>query len=148
VYLAVNRALKFDKSCIFCKIVRKQVPSSIIHEDDSVLAFLDIRPVNEGHTLVIPKEHYADIFDIPSELLGKVHQVTKKVAIAVKKAVKADGISIIQQNGRAANQDIFHLHVHIIPQFTGEKIKSFHELQIVESSQLGITVQKIKQYLS
>lgn len=140
--------MKFDESCIFCKIVKKQVPSSIIHEDDSVLAFLDIRPVNEGHTLVIPKEHYADIFDIPSELLGKVHQVTKKVAIAVKKAVKADGISIIQQNGRAANQDIFHLHVHIIPQYAGEKIKSFHELQIVKSSQLEKTAEKIKPYLS
>ncbi len=140
--------MKFDESCIFCKIVKKQLPSSIIYEDDSVIAFLDIRPVNEGHCLVIPKEHYADIFDIPSELLGKVHQVTKKVAVAIKQAVNADGISIIQQNGRAANQDIFHLHVHVIPRYTGEKIKAFHELQVAEPNQLDQAAAKIKRHLT
>lgn len=139
--------MKFDESCIFCKIVKKQLPSSIIYQDDSVMAFLDIRPVNEGHCLVIPKEHYADIFDVPSELLGKVHQVTKKVAVAVKQAVNADGISIIQQNGRAANQDIFHLHVHIIPRYAREKIKAFHELQVAEPSQLDQAAAKIKKHL-
>ena len=139
--------MRFDESCIFCKIVKKQLPSSIIYEDDLVMAFLDIRPVNEGHSLVIPKEHYADIFDVPSELLGKVHQVTKKVAIAVKQAVNADGISIIQQNGKAANQDIFHLHVHVIPRYPGEKIKAFHELQIAEPNQLDQAAAKIKQHL-
>ncbi len=112
-----------------------------------MIAFLDIRPVNEGHCLVIPKEHYADIFDVPSELLGKVYQVTKKVAVAVKQAVNADGISIIQQNGKAANQDIFHLHVHVIPRFTGEKIKAFHELQIAEPNQLVNAAEKIKRHL-
>jgi histidine triad (HIT) family protein len=136
--------LKFDENCIFCKIVQKQAPSSILYEDESVMAFLDIRPVNEGHTLVIPKEHYADIYDIPSELLGKVHQVTKTLSIAVKKAVNADGISIAQQNGKAANQDIFHLHVHIIPRYAGQKMKSFHELQIVDGKQLELTAAKIR----
>ena len=140
--------MKFDESCIFCKIVQKQAPSSIIYEDDYVMAFLDIRPVNEGHTLIIPKEHYADIFDTPSELLGKVHQVTKKVAVAVKQAVNVDGISIIQQNGRAANQDIFHLHVHVIPRYTGEWVKPFHELQTTTQSQLDQIALKIKQHLT
>ncbi len=111
------------------------------------MAFLDIRPVNEGHTLVIPKEHYADIYDVPSELLGKVHQVSKILALAVKKAVNADGISIIQQNGKAAGQDIFHLHVHIIPRYTEQKMKAFHELQIVDAKQLEVTAAKIKPYL-
>jgi histidine triad (HIT) family protein len=140
--------LKSDESCIFCKIVKKQLPSSVIYEDDLMIAFLDIRPVNEGHTLIIPKEHYADIFDIPSELLGKIHQVTKKIAIAVKEAVIADGISIIQQNGKAANQDIFHLHVHVIPQFTGKRIKSFSDLQIAAQNQLDQAAAKIKQHLT
>jgi diadenosine tetraphosphate (Ap4A) HIT family hydrolase len=108
------------------------------------MAFLDIRPVNEGHALIVPKEHYEGIFDTPSELLGKVHQVTKAVAIAVKETVNADGISIVQQNGRAANQDIFHLHVHVIPRYAGEKMKSFHELQIADSKQLDATAAKIK----
>ncbi len=139
--------MKFDDNCIFCKIVQKQAPSSIIYEDDYVMAFLDIRPVNEGHALVVPKEHYEGIYDIPSELLGKVHEASKKVALAVKQAVKAEGISIIQQNERAANQDIFHLHVHVIPRYSGQKMKSFHELQIVDGKQLDSTAAKIKPYI-
>jgi histidine triad (HIT) family protein len=127
--------------------VQKQAPSSILYEDDLVMAFLDIRPVNMGHTLVIPKEHYADIYDIQSELLGKVHQVTKTLSIAIKQAVNADGISIAQQNGKAANQDIFHLHVHIIPRYAGQKMKAFHELQMVDSKQLEPTAAKIRQHL-
>lgn len=111
------------------------------------MAFLDIRPVNEGHALVVPKEHYEGIYDIPSELLGKVHEASKKVAIAVKKAVNAEGISIIQQNERAANQDIFHLHVHVIPRYNGQKMKSFHELQIMDHVQLEVTATKIKPYI-
>jgi histidine triad (HIT) family protein len=139
--------LKFDESCIFCKIVQKQAPSSIIYEDDKVMAFLDIMPVNEGHTLVISKDHYIDIYDIPQELLGQVHMLTKTVALAVKQAVKADGISIIQQNGKAAGQDIFHLHVHIIPRYVGQKMMPFHELKTVENEKLDVTVTKIKQHL-
>jgi diadenosine tetraphosphate (Ap4A) HIT family hydrolase len=111
------------------------------------MAFLDIRPVNEGHALVVPKDHYEGISDIPSELLGKIHQASKKVAIAVKQAVNADGISIIQQNGKAANQDIFHLHVHVIPRYAGQKMKAFHELQIVDGRHLDLTAAKIKPYI-
>jgi diadenosine tetraphosphate (Ap4A) HIT family hydrolase len=139
--------LKFDDNCIFCKIVQKQAPSSILYEDDTVIAFLDIKPASEGHTLVIPKEHYEGIFDIPSELLGKVHQTTKKLAIAAKQALNADGINIIQQNGRAANQEIFHLHVHIIPRHHGQKMKTIQELQITEHKQLNIIAEKIKPYI-
>jgi diadenosine tetraphosphate (Ap4A) HIT family hydrolase len=141
--------LKFDDNCIFCKIVQKQAPSSMLYEDDSVMAFLDIKPVNEGHTLVISKAHYEGIFDIPSELLGKIHQVTKTVATAVKEAVHADGVSIVQQNGKAANQEVFHIHVHIIPKFTGQKTNPFNkdELKIVDHKQLDITAAKIKKSL-
>jgi diadenosine tetraphosphate (Ap4A) HIT family hydrolase len=92
------------------------------------MAFLDIRPLSEGHTLVIPKEHYETVFDIPEEQLAQVHKAAKRVAAAVKAGVKADGISIIQQNGRAANQDIFHLHVHIIPRVRGQKLPRFGDL--------------------
>lgn len=111
------------------------------------MAFLDIRPVNEGHTLIIPKDHFADVYDIPAELLGQVHQVTKAVAMAVKRAVKADGVSIIQQNGRAANQDIFHLHVHVIPMYEGQKNKPFRELKILENKMLEQTALKVRQQL-
>jgi histidine triad (HIT) family protein len=139
--------LKFDDNCIFCKIVKKQAPASILYEDDSVMAFLDIKPLIEGHTLVISKEHYEGIFDIPTELLGKIHKVTQTVATAVKQAVRADGISVVQQNGKAANQVIFHIHVHVIPKYVDQKMKSFDELQIVDNKQLDLTVAKIKKHI-
>jgi histidine triad (HIT) family protein len=111
------------------------------------MVFLDIRPASEGHALVIPKDHYEGILDIPCELLGKVHQVSKIVAIAVKQALNADGINIIQQNGRAANQEVFHLHVHVIPRHLGQKMKSIQELQTVDYKQLELTASMIKSYI-
>ena len=139
--------LTFDESCIFCKIVRKQAPSSVIYEDDTIIVFLDIRPLNMGHTLVIPKAHYVDIFDIPEKELSQMYKVAKQVSFAVKKATNADGISIIQQNGKAAGQDIFHIHVHVVPRFEGQKLPPFSELKEVERAKLDAMASKIKQQL-
>jgi len=139
--------LSFDEFCIFCKIVRKQAPASIIYEDETVMAFLDIRPLNEGHTLVIPKKHYVNVFDIPEDQLNKVHKVAKQVSIAIKEATNADGISIIQQNGKAAGQDIFHLHVHAIPRFEGQKLPSFSALKEVERAKLDEMAKRIRRQL-
>jgi diadenosine tetraphosphate (Ap4A) HIT family hydrolase len=137
----------FDENCIFCQIVAKQAPSSILYEDATVMAFLDIRPLNMGHTLVIPKEHYVDIFDTPDKVLAAVHVVSKQLAVAVKKATNADGISIIQQSGKAAGQDIFHIHVHVVPRFEGQKLPSFHELKLVDRVELEAMAVKIRTYL-
>lgn len=139
--------MAFDESCIFCKIVAKQAPSSILYEDATVLAFLDIRPLNMGHTLVIPRAHYVDIFDIPAKELSAVHLVAKQLSFAVKKATGADGISIIQQSGKAAGQDVFHLHVHVVPRFEGQKLPSFHDLKVVERSVLEEMAARIRQQL-
>ena len=91
----------------------------MIYEDETVLVFLDIRPLNMGHTFLIPKAHYVDIFDTPIKELSRVDKIANKVFCAIKKATDADGISIIQQNGKAAGQDIFHIHVHVVPRFEG-----------------------------
>jgi histidine triad (HIT) family protein len=139
--------LNFDESCIFCKIVQKQAPSSVVYEDETVLAFLDIRPLNMGHVLVIPKEHFVDIFDIPEPQLCQVQKVAKLTAFAVKESVNADGISIIQQNGKAAGQDIFHLHVHVVPRFEGQKLTPFHELKTVDREKLDQIASKIRHYI-
>jgi histidine triad (HIT) family protein len=139
--------LAFDVNCIFCKIVAEQAPASVVYQDGTTIAFLDIRPLNIGHILVIPKAHYVDIFDIPADLLGHVHKISKIVAPAVKSAAEADGISIIQQNGRAAGQDIFHLHVHVVPRFEGQKLPRFSELSMVERSVLDEMATKIKRCL-
>ncbi len=133
-----------DESCIFCKIVAKKAPATIIYEDETVIAFLDIRPLYEGHTLVIPKKHYIDIFDTPNNELKDIHSITKKIAPAIKKATKADGISIIQQNGKAAGQDIFHLHVHIVPRLEGQKLPHFSELKEVDRAELEKIAKKIR----
>ncbi|MCL2475679.1 HIT family protein [Candidatus Bathycorpusculum sp.] len=136
-----------DENCIFCKIIQKTVPSSILYEDNTVLAFLDIKPLSKGHTLVIPKNHYADIFDIPKNDLQEIYAVTKTLATAIKNATNADGISIIQQNGKAAGQVIFHYHVHIVSRFNGLSLPSFTELNIAERKELDEMAAKIKQHL-
>jgi histidine triad (HIT) family protein len=133
-----------SESCIFCKIVQKEAPASVVYEDEQVLVFMDIRPVSEGHTLIIPKQHCVDIYDTPEELLAHVHKITKHIAVAVREVTKADGISIVQQNGKAAGQDIFHLHVHVIPRFEGRKLPHFGELTVVSRESLEKVAIKIR----
>jgi len=102
-------------TCIFCRIIRKQASASFVYEDEEVAAFLSNRPVNVGHTLVVPKKHYADIYEIPGEEAAYLFRIVKRVAHAVRDAVGAEGVRIVQNNGEAAGQVVFHLHVHIIP---------------------------------
>jgi histidine triad (HIT) family protein len=135
------------ENCIFCKIARKEAAASIIYEDTDIMAFMDIRPVSEGHTLIIPKQHYVDIYDTPNQLLAAVHVVTKKIAVAVKKVTNADGISIVQQNGRAAGQDIFHMHVHVIPRFEGQKIPHIGDLTVASRETLEKVAEKIRRQM-
>ena len=111
------------EECLFCKIVKGELPSSKIYEDEDTLAFLDLFPVNKGHSLVISKEHYETIFDVPAESLAKISSVMKNVADAVKKGVNADGISIAQSNGKDAGQVIPHIHFHIMPRFKDDGLK-------------------------
>jgi histidine triad (HIT) family protein len=103
------------EDCVFCQIIRKEAFASIVYEDKQVMAFLSNRPVNEGHTLVIPKKHYVNIYEIPEEEACYLFKMAKRVAQAVSDAMAAEGIRIVQNNGEAAGQVIFHLHVHIIP---------------------------------
>lgn len=118
-----------EATCIFCRILRKEIPASSIYEDGRVMAFLDIRPLNEGHTLVIPKGHYSNIYDIPEEELAHLYKTVKKVALAVKKGVNAEGITIAQHNEKAAGQDVFHIHVHVIPRYVGQRLPRYEDVQ-------------------
>jgi histidine triad (HIT) family protein len=136
-----------NSSCVFCKIARKQAPASYVYEDENVLAFLDIRPLNEGHTLVIPKEHYVTIFEVPEELVAHLHRIVKRVALAVRESTKADGISIIQQNGKAAGQEIFHLHVHVIPRYEGQKLPRFGEISEADREKLDQVAANLRRHM-
>lgn len=108
--------------CVFCGIVKKEIPARIVYEDEKVMAFLDINPVSKGHTLVIPKEHHEDIFEIPEDVLSSLIKVVKKISVAVRKTLNADGVNILQSNGSAAGQVIKHVHFHVIPRFEGDGI--------------------------
>jgi histidine triad (HIT) family protein len=103
------------KDCIFCRIINKEVSASIVYEDEEVIAFLSHRPVNVGHTLVVPKKHYRDIYDISESEAAYLFKITKRLTHAVRECMNAEGIRIVQNNGKAAGQVVFHLHVHIIP---------------------------------
>lgn len=107
------------ENCRFCRLARREEPMSLVYEDEKVMAFLDNRPLTEGHTLVTPKKHYEYIYDMPDDEVGYLFQTVKKIAVAVKKATKAEGITISQNNGRASGQIIFHVHVHVIPRYEG-----------------------------
>ena len=101
-----------DANCIFCRIAKGEIPCSKVYEDDNVLAFLDLAPVHHGHTLVIPKSHHKDMLEVPSELGSAVFSALQKVAAAVMKATGAQGFNVMQNNGLAAGQTVFHIHWH------------------------------------
>jgi len=136
-----------DQSCEFCRLARREDDASIVFEDEKAMAFLDIKPVNDGHTLVIPKTHYENIYEIPDDELAYVYKVVKKAAFAVKQSVRPDGISITQHNGRAALQRIFHLHVHIIPRYEGQRFPRPDELSLARREKLEETATEIRKYI-
>jgi histidine triad (HIT) family protein len=105
----------YDENNIFAKILRGELPCTRVYEDDSSLAFMDIMPQTNGHVLVIPKSPARNLLDIDESALGKLMVTVKKIALAVKAGVNADGITIHQSNERAGGQVVFHLHFHIIP---------------------------------
>lgn len=110
--------------CIFCKMVAGQVPVIKIYEDEDMLVFLDIGPVSDGHTLVIPKQHFARLHDCPVELLGRVCSRLGRIAKAVTTAVNSDGYNVLCNNARAAGQLVDHVHFHIIPRSAGDGVFS------------------------
>jgi histidine triad (HIT) family protein len=109
--------------CLFCKIAKKGVPAELIYEDDSVVAFLDIRPVNKGHTLLIPKKHAHDLLDTDDETLGLMIAGVKRLAAAIMAATGAAGFNLGVNTRPAAGQVVFHTHFHIIPRFAGDGLK-------------------------
>ena len=109
--------------CIFCKIIAGDIPSLKVYEDESVLAFLDIRPVHPGHTLVIPKEHSKNIFDVSEGAWAAVQKAVRMLAVAIEKGVGADGVNINMNNRPDAGQLVDHTHVHIIPRIKGDGLK-------------------------
>lgn len=110
-------------NCIFCKIANKEIPSSVIYEDDLTLAILDLSQANPGHTLVMPKGHYENILSVPEDVLSHIMVVAQKIAKAIDNAFNPQGINIINNCREAAGQTVMHTHVHIIPRYENDGIK-------------------------
>ena len=127
---------------IFAKILRGEIPSHKIYEDDDVYAFMDVMPQGKGHSLVIPKQGSRNLLDADSAVLAKLVAATQKIAVAVKKAFDADGVTIMQFNEPAAGQTVFHLHFHVIPRFEGVALTG-HTGKMEDQAVLAENCQKI-----
>lgn len=106
--------------CIFCKLANHVFDTNIIYEDDTFTVILDASPANPGHALILPKEHYEDIFEIDEEVVGKAMKLAKKISIHMMDVLKCDGINVIQNNKEAAGQSVLHYHLHVIPRYSND----------------------------
>lgn len=110
-----------ESSCIFCKIANGEIPTNTIYEDEMFRVILDANPATKGHALIIPKEHYANLFEIDDHVAAEAIKLAKKMAIHMKKVLKCDGFNILQNNGEIAGQTVFHFHMHLIPRYQNAK---------------------------
>jgi len=139
--------MAYDSNNIFARILRDELPSHRVYEDAHTLAFMDVMPQVDGHTLVIPKAEAEYIYDVPAESLAALALTTQRVARAVQKAFDAPGILIAQLNGRAAGQTVFHLHFHIIPRHRGIEL-GFHARDMADPTLLAEHAARIRAALA
>lgn len=107
-------------NCIFCKILAGQIPSQVIHEDEDFKVVLDVGPAARGHALILPKEHYDNLYELPDELAGKAMILAKKMATHMTEKLGCDGFNLVQNNGEVAGQTVFHFHLHLIPRYESD----------------------------
>lgn len=132
------------KECIFCKIASGQILSTKVYEDETVLAFLDIGPVSDGHTLVIPKEHYGKLHECPVDVLAAVCATAARLAKAAADAMEAEGYNVLCNNGRAAGQIVEHLHFHIIPRNPNDGVFDRWPAYEYEKGRIEAVAEKIR----
>jgi len=108
------------ENCIFCKIVKGEIPSKKIYENEKVLAFLDINPISRGHLLIIPKKHFENIYEIKDSYLKEIINIAKIIAESLKKSLNATGVNILHASGKDAQQSVFHFHIHLVPRYKND----------------------------
>lgn len=134
-----------EANCIFCRIANGEVPSKTLHEDDNFRVILDLGPATRGHALILPKEHYADLYDLPEELAGEAMKLAKKMVTKMTDCLGCEGFNLIQNNGDMAGQTVFHFHMHMIPRYQadGQKIgwkpgePTQDELEVIKNTIVG-----------
>ena len=135
--------LHLNEDCIFCKIIRGEIPSFKLYEDDLTYAFMDINPLNDGHALVIPKYHAENIYATPDEWFGPTMSTVQRIASAVNKVVRPEGINLLQANGPGAKQSVFHLHMHVIPRYADDGAGMNWEMKHGDMDAIGELAEQI-----
>lgn len=111
-----------DENCIFCKLANGEIPTSTLYEDDDFRVILDANPASKGHALIIPKEHYANLYELDDDLASKVMVLAKKMITKLTDILGCDGYNLVQNNGETAGQTVFHFHLHLIPRYQGDSV--------------------------
>lgn len=113
-----------EENCIFCKIANGEIPSRTLYEDDKFRVILDLGPASRGHALILPKDHYANLYELPDETAGEVMKLAKRMASQMTERLGCEGFNLVQNNGELAGQTVFHFHMHLIPRYhdDGQKI--------------------------
>lgn len=111
-----------DENCIFCKIANGDIPSAALYEDENFKVILDLGPASKGHALILPKEHYRNLLDMPEEKVSAAFVLAKKMAVKMKEVLLCDGLNVVQNNEPAAGQTVFHFHIHLIPRYKEDQV--------------------------
>lgn len=129
--------------CIFCKIAKGEIPSATLYEDEDFRVMLDIGPASLGHALILPKQHYANIYELPDELAAKVFVLAKKTARALQKGLNLEGLNVLQNNGTLAGQTVFHFHMHLIPRYQGDELGLSWKLGELKDEERNAIIEKV-----
>jgi histidine triad (HIT) family protein len=135
--------MAYDNGNVFARILRGEIPAHTVYEDENVLAFMDVMPQADGHTLVIPKTAAENLFDVPPAVLSATMLATQRVGRAVREAFAAPGVMLVQFNGSAAGQTVFHLHFHIIPRHAGAELR-FHARGMADPAVLAAHAERVR----
>jgi histidine triad (HIT) family protein len=136
-----------DDNCIFCKLANGDIPTNTLYEDDCVRVIFDAEPAAEGHVLILPKEHFDNIYELDDDTAGHVFKVAKKIATAMNKTLDMDGLNVVQNNGEAAGQTVFHFHMHIIPRHNDDTVNVGWEKHKVSSERIKDITDEVRKYL-
>ncbi len=136
-----------DETCIFCKIANGEIPSATVYEDEDFRVILDLGPASEGHALILPKNHFKDVCELDAETSAKVLPLAAKIGAAMKQSLGCAGFNLVQNNGLAAGQTVFHFHMHVIPRYEGGPAMVSWEPHTADSENLANIAEKIKSAL-
>ena len=134
--------------CIFCKIANGEIPSATVYEDDYFRAILDIAPAHKGHTIILPKQHFDNLYETDEEFAARILPVAKKIACAEKKVLGCDGINVLQNNEPAAGQSVFHLHVHVVPRYENDGILPVWPQNSYEDGEAALLGKKLQEAIN